>query len=112
MWLNYLSNALKYGGEPPVIEIGATEQDDGSLRFWVRDHGPGCAPGAGWLISSSRSSEGSLRRHQGHGVGLSIVQRIVTRLGGQVGMENVPDGGCLFYFTLPRADVPQAQAAR
>ncbi len=110
VWINYLSNALKYGGEPPVIEIGATERDDGSLCFWVRDHGPGVRPEQVAHIFEP-FQQGSPRR-QGHGVGLSIVQRIVTRLGGQVGAENAPGGGSLFYFTLPRAEVPQAQAAR
>ncbi len=94
-----------------MIEIGATEQGDGSIRFWVRDHGPGVRPEqVAHLFEPFQ--EGALRRRQGHGVGLSIVQRIMTRLGGQVGMENAPDGGSLFYFTLPRAEVPQAQAAR
>lgn len=42
----------------------------------------------------------------GHGLGLSIVRRIVEKLGGEVGVENagVPGTGCTFYFTLPRDD--------
>ncbi|GAB4424373.1 MAG: hypothetical protein Kow00106_21240 [Anaerolineae bacterium] len=111
VWLNYLSNALKYGGDPPIIEVGATEQDNNMVRFWVRDHGPGLSPEQLAHVFEA-FKRGTQHHGEGHGVGLSIVQRIVTRLGGQVGVENVPDGGCLFYFTLPRADVPQAQAAR
>jgi light-regulated signal transduction histidine kinase (bacteriophytochrome) len=43
MWANYLSNAIKHGGRPPRVELGATPQPDGMLRFWTRDNGPGLA---------------------------------------------------------------------
>ncbi len=50
-------------------------------------------------------SPASIRRAQGHGLGLSVVRRIVEKLGGQVGMESTgqPGQGCTFYFTLPVA---------
>jgi signal transduction histidine kinase len=38
---------------------------------------------------------------EGHGLGLSIVGRIVERLGGHAGVESEPGQGSLFYFTLP-----------
>jgi two-component system sensor histidine kinase/response regulator len=44
VWVNYLSSALKYGGQPPHAELGATVQADGMVRFWVRDDGAGLAP--------------------------------------------------------------------
>ena len=40
-------------------------------------------------------------RAEGHGLGLSIVQRIVSRLGGAVGVESHPGQGSRFYFELP-----------
>ena len=43
-------------------------------------------------------------RSQGHGLGLSIVKRIVEKLGGQVGVESEVGKGSLFYFTLPIAE--------
>lgn len=42
----------------------------------------------------------------GHGLGLSIVRRIVQKLGGEVGVESSPEQGSGFYFTLPAADLP------
>jgi len=44
VWVNYLSNAIKYGGQPPRVELGATVQVDGMVCFWVRDNGRGLTP--------------------------------------------------------------------
>jgi signal transduction histidine kinase len=101
VWINYLSNALKYGGQPPVVELGADVQDDDWIRFWVRDNGPGILPDdqARLFTPFTRLSQVDL---EGHGLGLSIVRRIVEKLGGEVGMESDTTGsGSLFYFTLP-----------
>ncbi|KAA3656001.1 MAG: ATP-binding protein, partial [Chloroflexi bacterium] len=43
-------------------------------------------------------------RAEGHGLGLSIVQRIVEKLDGQVGVESKVGDGATFYFTLPSAE--------
>jgi signal transduction histidine kinase/DNA-binding response OmpR family regulator len=103
VWVNYFSNAIKYGGRPPRIEMGATAHGDDAVRFWVRDNGPGLEPErqARLFVPFERLEQA---RGQGHGLGLSIVQRIVKKLGGQVGVESdgVPGQGCTFYFTLAR----------
>jgi signal transduction histidine kinase len=101
VWANYLSNAVKYGGSPPRVELGATSLEDGFVRFWVRDNGRGLAPEqcARLFVPFERLEQA---RVEGHGLGLSIVQRIVTKLGGQVGVESdgLPGLGSTFYFTL------------
>lgn len=107
VWVNYISNAIKYGGSPAQIELGATEPIDGYVRFWVRDHGPGLTPEQQARLYSAftRIDQGQAI---GHGLGLSIVQRIVTKLNGQVGVESAGLGqGCTFWFTLP-AGPPEA----
>ena len=102
VWANYLSNGLKYGGRPPQLQLGADQIDNRLVRFWVSDNGPGLEAEARAKLFTPFT-----RLHQdhteGHGLGLSIVQRIVERLGGQVGVESVPGEGSLFYFTLPFA---------
>lgn len=99
VWDNYLSNAIKYGGQPPYISIGASEQPDGMVQFWVRDNGPGIPSERQHDIFGSTAHVEDASA-EGHGLGLSIVRRIIHRLGGEVGFENLPETGCNFYFTL------------
>jgi len=99
VWTNYLSNAIKYGGQPPRVELGATEQADGSVRFWVRDNGAGLRPEEQAQLFTPFTRLHQVRA-KGHGLGLSIVQRIVNKLGGQVGVESQVGQGCVFFFVL------------
>jgi signal transduction histidine kinase len=119
VWVNYLSNAIKYGGcpdedIPPRVELGFDDlASDGmsemenpftgaSVRFWVRDNGPGIAPEQQGQLFTEFTRLHQVRA-QGHGLGLSIVQRVVEKLGGQVGVESDLGEGSLFYFILPAA---------
>jgi signal transduction histidine kinase len=45
-----------------------------------------------------------LGKIEGHGLGLSIVRRIVEKLNGRVGVESQPGAGSTFYFILPAPD--------
>ncbi len=100
VWINYLSNALKYGGRPPFVELGAGGPVGGQVRFWVRDNGPGLAAEeqARLFVPFTRLAQ---VRAEGHGLGLSIAQRIIAKLGGQVGLDSRPGDGSTFWFTLP-----------
>jgi two-component system, sensor histidine kinase and response regulator len=104
VWINYLSNGCKYGGQPPVLELGAEMIPAEQVRFWVRDNGLGITPAdqARLFVPFTRLEQA---RAQGYGLGLSVVRRIVEKLGGQVGVESagVPGQGSTFYFTLPGA---------
>ncbi len=110
VWINFLSNAIKYGGTPPSIEIGTKVEDknkssEGMIRFWIRDNGPGISSENQKLLYNKFERLEQVKT-EGHGLGLSIVRRIIEKLGGQVGMENNNDKnwegqGSTFYFTLP-----------
>jgi len=104
VWANYISNGLKYGGRPPRLELGADLLENGQVRFWVRDNGDGIPPEEQARLFVPFTRIGQVRT-KGHGLGLSIVRRIVERLNGQVGVESdgLPSHGSLFYFTLPAA---------
>lgn len=100
VWTNYLSNAIKYGGQPPHIELGGGRQQDGMLRFWVKDNGNGISPQDQERLFTPFTRLGRVHA-EGHGLGLSIVQRIVEKLGGEVGVESEEGCGSIFFFTLP-----------
>jgi len=113
VWANYISNALKYGGTPPRIVIGAEALSHtnghggpGIIRYWVRDNGDGLSAKeqARLFIPFERLNQA---RAKGYGLGLSIVQRIMERLGGAAGVESsgIPGAGSTFYFDLPKADL-------
>jgi PAS domain S-box-containing protein len=115
VWVNYFSNALKYGGRPklgirPVVELGYDMTNGGGdaasesemIRFWVRDNGLGLTDKERAQLFTPFERLHNVRV-EGHGLGLSIVRRIVEKLGGEVGVESTLGEGSLFYFTLPRA---------
>ena len=103
VWANYLSNALKYAGRLARIELGGELQADGMVRFWIRDNGNGIAPAkqARLFTAFYQPTYSS----SGYGLGLSIVKRIVEKLGGEVAVQSsgVPGQGSIFSFTLPAA---------
>ncbi len=102
VWVNYLSNALKYGGKPPRIELGAEISQNQMARFWMHDNGYGLTPEEQEHLFTPFERLNQLQI-EGHGLGLSIVQRIISKLGGEVGVESAPEEGTTFYFTLPLA---------
>lgn len=103
IWANYISNALKYGGRPAKITIGADEPKEGMIRFWVRDNGRGLTTDEQNRVFTPFTRLNQVKI-EGHGLGLSIVQRIVHRLGGDVGVNSVVGEGSEFSFTLPEWD--------
>ena len=101
VWANYISNALKYGGKPPHITVGSdASETTGMVRFWVKDNGQGLEPTAQQRLFQEFERLGQ-KRVQGHGLGLSVVRRIIERLNGQVGVESDLGSGSLFFFILP-----------
>jgi signal transduction histidine kinase len=104
VWLNYISNAVKYGGNPPKIEIGCAELENNRVKYWITDNGNGIAPEEIETLFVKFNRLNNIRV-EGHGLGLSIVKRIVDKLNGEVGVEskNITGEGSTFYFILPKA---------
>ncbi len=110
VWANFVSNALKYGGRPPRVELGANREAGGRIRFWVKDNGPGVPEDIRSRLFLPFQRLGAAREG-GHGLGLSIVQQIMTKLGGQVGVESREGGGSTFYFILKEEERGPTAAA-
>jgi signal transduction histidine kinase len=102
VWANLISNAVKYSGkrEAPRIEIGSYAEG-GMHVFYVKDNG------AGFNMKYRDKLFGVFQRGHdenefpGTGVGLAIVQKLVTRHGGSAWAQGVVDAGATFYFSLP-----------
>lgn len=114
LWLeevfaNLISNAIKYVGrdnKTPQLYIRGIPQAD-MIRYEVSDNGVGISEEnrAALFDMFSRFHHGEA---SGLGLGLSIVLNIVTKLGGQVGVESTPQKGSTFWFTVPA--VPEQEA--
>jgi signal transduction histidine kinase len=102
VWANYVNNGIKYGGRPPRVELGFDE-DESTIYFWVRDNGPGLSPEAQMKLFAPSAQRGRVHNTQ-YGLGLALAQRLVEKLGGQVGVESELGEGSYFYFTLPAAE--------
>lgn len=103
VWLNLVSNALKYSRkkETPLIEIG-TMGEKGSLAYFVRDNGVGFDMEHYGKLFAVFQRLHKVTEYEGTGVGLALVQRIITKHGGKIWAEGKINEGATFYFTLPK----------
>jgi PAS domain S-box-containing protein len=101
---NYLTNALKYSPADRPVAAGL-DLDEGQMRVWVRDQGPGIPPEEQERIWDRFHRVKGVEVQSGIGVGLGlglhICRTIIERHQGQVGVESVPGQGSTFWFTLP-----------
>jgi signal transduction histidine kinase len=105
VWVNYLSNAIKYGGKPPRIQVGALCLEGDKVRFWVQDNGDGI-PRDDQRKLFRRFARLETEKADGYGLGLALVRHILEKLGGHVAVESEgkPGKGSIFSFTLPLAE--------
>ncbi|MBK7857875.1 MAG: GAF domain-containing protein [Archangiaceae bacterium] len=102
VWANLLDNAVKYSGKKPVAQLEVCGQrQNGELRYTVTDHGAGFDPQNASKLFGVFQRLHHASDFQGNGVGLALVQRIVTRHGGRVWAEGRLDDGATFGFGLP-----------
>ena len=104
---NLLGNAIKFIGdaENPKIEIGYEEKDE-FHQFYVRDNGIGIDPKYRRKIFEIFCRLKEIEDEEGTGIGLVIVERIISNHGGKVWVESEKDKGATFYFTLSKTPSP------
>lgn len=100
---NLVGNAVKYMGDDnptPCIKITHTPHNDGMVRICVQDNGLGIALSRQATIFDlfTRVQHGEV---YGDGLGLALVQQMVHKMGGEVGLQSKPGVGSTFWFTLP-----------
>ncbi|MBZ5579663.1 MAG: response regulator [Acidobacteriia bacterium] len=100
--LNLLSNAIKFTPQG-TVSLHIVRLADNRMRFSVIDTGVGVSPeGRDRLFQPFTQLESSNnRRYGGTGLGLSISKRLVTLMGGNIGVDSEPGKGSTFWFTLP-----------
>jgi signal transduction histidine kinase len=113
VFVNLISNAVKYIGAPAQSQIGIGCQELAEVyQFFIKDNGIGIEKqyhekifGLFQILNPDQNPN-----TQGTGVGLTIVKRIIENHGGRVWVESEPGQGATFYFTIPkRMEINQEQ---
>jgi two-component system, OmpR family, sensor kinase len=120
--MNVVQNAVQHTDEGDVISLGTTTEN-GSVRFWVKDPGPGVADSDRQrILEPFERGRDAIRRYRGAGLGLAIVRAIAEAHGGWLEFESKQGAGSTFSIVLPkdeqwsrRADLaegPEADAGK
>jgi signal transduction histidine kinase len=112
VWSNLLGNALKFSAtrSPPRISISG-RMEGGQTLYTVQDNGVGFDMRYADKLFGVFKRLHNAEEFPGTGVGLAIVQRIVSRHGGRIWAESKPNAGATFRFTLPAAQQEHEAAA-
>jgi PAS domain S-box-containing protein len=102
VWINFISNAIKYSGnkEKQCIEIGFGDHG-AELVFYVKDNGVGFDEHYKNKLFKVFQRLHSAEEFEGTGVGLALVEKIISKHGGRVWAEGKNNEGACFYFSLP-----------
>ena len=101
VWVNLLDNAVKFSPPGGTVEL-TLKQEGSDLVAAIQDEGPGMEESVQAHIFDQFYQGDTSHRTEGNGLGLTIVRRIVTLHGGEVGVESAPENGSVFTVRLPQ----------
>ncbi len=113
--VNLISNAIKYskgkdGKVDVIFEETEHNGDTGIYRFIVKDNGVGISEDFKKKMYNAFAQErqGARSSYEGYGLGLTIVRRLVEKMGGSIDLESIKGEGSTFVVTLPLKSASEA----
>lgn len=104
VWENLISNAVKYSGQRsnPLVHVASQQRKDATV-YSVQDNGAGFDMKHYHKLFNPFQRLHNQSDFEGTGVGLAIVERIISKHGGKIWAESKVDQGTTFYFSLPHS---------
>jgi len=102
VWINLISNALKYSGkqEKPEIQISSLRKEN-RVVYSIKDNGVGFDMKYAEKLFGVFQRLHRITEFEGTGIGLALVHRILVRHRGKIWADSEPGKGATFYFSLP-----------
>ena len=99
VWDNLIGNAIKFNPQCGLLKI-TLKKEDNHVIFTVTDSGPGLSEEALKHLFDKFYQADTTRKEEGNGLGLALVKRILTIVGGDISAFNLAGGGCTFIVKL------------
>ena len=107
VFINLLTNAIKYNLEQGTVEVSCVMQPHGHVRVSIRDTGLGLREDQQAQLFQAFNRLGQEASGvEGTGIGLVVAKQLVELMGGAIGVQSTVGVGSVFWFELPSVDAP------